>query len=355
MRTLENAARRWGFYRVAGCDEVGRGCLAGPVVAGAVILDPGRHIPGLADSKTITSLERERLYDVITTRALAWSVAALQPTEIDAINIHRASLEAMRRALTAIAPLPDLVLVDAFRIPDLYFAQRAVLPTDSGETETEDVLAEFVKLLDSRLGRFILVLGDFGTGKTFLLRELARKIGLERNAMVPVLVEMRALEKASTLDALIAQHFALAGMEQIDLKAFKHAFGEQFRLRLVEIRSFRYQRGGRVEQQHVAAVVGMDAQADGDDFLRYDWHGGFPVVAWFGCRQALRASDALACRRSLAERGVAAGPEPAASAALPIGEGGRPGVSGRRVEPFPGAGRIPAFQATARGTNRLSG
>jgi nucleoside phosphorylase len=108
----------------------------------------------------------------------------------------------------------------------LYVAQRAVLPTDSGETETEDVLAEFVKLLDSRLGRFILVLGDFGTGKTFLLRELARKIGLERNAMVPVLVEMRALEKASTLDALIAQHFALAGMEQIDLKAFKHMLSE---------------------------------------------------------------------------------------------------------------------------------
>ena len=125
-RTLENAARRWGFYRVAGCDEVGRGCLAGPVVAGAVILDPGRHIPGLADSKTITSAERERLYAVITRRALAWSVAAMTPTEIDEINIHRASLEAMRRALLAIAPLPDLVLVDAFRIPDLLIAQRAV-------------------------------------------------------------------------------------------------------------------------------------------------------------------------------------------------------------------------------------
>jgi ribonuclease HII len=61
MRTLENALRRWGFYRVAGCDEVGRGCLAGPVVAGAVILDPARHIPGLSDSKTITAAERERL------------------------------------------------------------------------------------------------------------------------------------------------------------------------------------------------------------------------------------------------------------------------------------------------------
>ncbi|HEX5110250.1 MAG TPA: ribonuclease HII [Vicinamibacterales bacterium] len=130
MRTLENAARRWGFYRVAGCDEVGRGCLAGPVVAGAVILDPERHIAGLADSKTVPHAERERLYGVITRRALAWSVAAVQPTEIDEINIHRASLEAMRRALLAIAPLPDLVLVDAFRIPDLLIAQRAILHGD---------------------------------------------------------------------------------------------------------------------------------------------------------------------------------------------------------------------------------
>ena len=130
MRTLENACRRWGFYRVAGCDEVGRGCLAGPVVAGAVILDPARHIPGLADSKTVTALERERLYALITRKALAWSVAAVDPVEIDTLNIHRASLEAMRRALLAIAPLPDLVLVDAFRVPDLHFAQRAVTHGD---------------------------------------------------------------------------------------------------------------------------------------------------------------------------------------------------------------------------------
>ena len=130
MRTLENAARRWGFYRIAGCDEVGRGCLAGPVVAGAVILDPDRHIPGLADSKTVTALERERLYDLITRRAMAWSVAAMQPTEIDELNIHRASLEAMRRAVMAIAPLPDLILVDAFRIPDLFVAQCGVKKGD---------------------------------------------------------------------------------------------------------------------------------------------------------------------------------------------------------------------------------
>jgi len=100
------------------------------VVAGAVILDPDVHIAGLADSKMLTALERERLHDEITGKALAWSVAALEPPEIDAINIHRASLEAMRRALMAMAPLPDLVLVDAFRIPDLLFAQRAVLHGD---------------------------------------------------------------------------------------------------------------------------------------------------------------------------------------------------------------------------------
>lgn len=122
--------RRWGFYRVAGCDEVGRGCLAGPVMAAAVILDPDAYIPGVCDSKLTTSAERERLYGVITRKALAWSVASAPAGEIDDINIHQASLQAMRRAVLAMAPLPDLVLVDAFRIPELPIAQRAVLHGD---------------------------------------------------------------------------------------------------------------------------------------------------------------------------------------------------------------------------------
>ena len=125
-RSLENALRRWGFHLVAGCDEVGRGCLAGPVVAGAVILDPGRHIPGLFDSKMTTLLERERLYEVITRKALAWAVASSPPSEIDRINIHRASLDAMRQAVGMLVPLPDMVVVDAFRIPDLLMAQVGV-------------------------------------------------------------------------------------------------------------------------------------------------------------------------------------------------------------------------------------
>ena len=130
MRTVENTLRRYGFYRIAGVDEVGRGCLAGPVVAAAVVLDPDKYIPGLCDSKTTTALQRERLYGLITKKALAWAVAAAAPGEIDALNIHRASLEAMRRAVTSIAPLPDMVLVDAFRIPNLLLAQRGVLHGD---------------------------------------------------------------------------------------------------------------------------------------------------------------------------------------------------------------------------------
>jgi ribonuclease HII len=129
-RSLENALRRWGFHLVAGCDEVGRGCLAGPVVAGAVILDPGRHIPGLFDSKMTTLLERERLYDVITRKALAWAVASSPPSEIDRINIHRASLDAMRQAIGRLVPLPDMVVVDAFKIPDLMMGQVGVAKAD---------------------------------------------------------------------------------------------------------------------------------------------------------------------------------------------------------------------------------
>jgi len=126
FRTLENTFRRMGFHFVAGVDEVGRGCLAGPVVAAAVVLDPTRYVPRVCDSKTTTALERERLYDKITRSATCWAVASAEPDEIDAINIHQASLRAMQRAVVGLCPCPDCVLVDAFRIPGLLMAQRAV-------------------------------------------------------------------------------------------------------------------------------------------------------------------------------------------------------------------------------------
>jgi len=126
MRTLENSLRRVGFVHVAGVDEVGRGCLAGPVMAAAVILHPDRHIPGICDSKTVPPPEREKLYDKILAAAVTWAVAGADPAEIDRINIHQASLRAMQRAVLALTPLPDIVLVDAFRVPDLPMAQRGV-------------------------------------------------------------------------------------------------------------------------------------------------------------------------------------------------------------------------------------
>jgi ribonuclease HII len=126
MRTLENALRRVGFCHVAGVDEVGRGCLAGPVVAAAVVLDPARHIAGVADSKLVPAAERERLFACIVREAVAWAVASADPREIDHLNIHQASLRAMQRAVLALVPLPDVVLVDAFRVPDLPMAQRGV-------------------------------------------------------------------------------------------------------------------------------------------------------------------------------------------------------------------------------------
>ena len=129
-RTLENSLRRVGFVHVAGVDEVGRGCLAGPVVAAAVLLHPDRHIPGVCDSKLVPSVKRERLYEQIVRGAVAWAVAAADPAEIDRINIHQASLRAMQRAVLSLVPLPDIVLVDAFRVPELPMAQRGVLHGD---------------------------------------------------------------------------------------------------------------------------------------------------------------------------------------------------------------------------------
>lgn len=131
FRTIENAIRRDGYACVAGVDEVGRGCLAGPVVAGAVALNPRKYVSRIADSKTVTALERERLFDQIIRAAVAWSVSIVEADEIDRLNIHRASLAAMNRAVMGMAPLPDFVLVDAFRIPGLPMAQRAVVHGDA--------------------------------------------------------------------------------------------------------------------------------------------------------------------------------------------------------------------------------
>ena len=129
-RTIENVAHRFGFVHVAGVDEVGRGCLAGPVVAAAVVLRADCHVVGVADSKVLSAADRERLFPEIVDAAVGWIVATVDAEEIDRINIHRASLEAMRQAVMGLVPLPGFVLVDGFRIPNLVMAQRAVIGGD---------------------------------------------------------------------------------------------------------------------------------------------------------------------------------------------------------------------------------
>ncbi|NCC27758.1 MAG: ribonuclease HII [Gammaproteobacteria bacterium] len=115
---------------VAGVDEAGRGPLAGPVSAAAVILDPARPIPGLDDSKKLTPARRDALDLEIRERALAWSIAWASAQEIDRINILQASMLAMQRAVAALSIRPRRVLVDGNRCPDVGCEARAVIGGD---------------------------------------------------------------------------------------------------------------------------------------------------------------------------------------------------------------------------------
>jgi ribonuclease HII len=112
-------------------DEVGRGCLAGPVVAAAVVLDPGRHVPGLRDSKQLSAAQREARYEQILARALAWAVAEASVEEIDRLNVYQATLCAMRRAVESLTPSPDMLLVDAVRIPGVGVEQQGLVHGDA--------------------------------------------------------------------------------------------------------------------------------------------------------------------------------------------------------------------------------
>ncbi|MEJ5368551.1 MAG: ribonuclease HII [Bryobacteraceae bacterium] len=127
---LEDRLRRQGFARVAGADEAGRGCLFGPVFAAAVILDPARPVPGLADSKALTPERRQSLAVLIRERALAFSIASASAEEIDRINIREASRLAIRRAVEGLRPPCDYLLVDALPI-DLPVPQQALVKGDA--------------------------------------------------------------------------------------------------------------------------------------------------------------------------------------------------------------------------------
>ena len=117
--------------RIAGVDEAGRGPLAGPVIAGAVILDPDNPIEGLRDSKRLSASRRDALYDAIRERALAWSIGRAEVEEIDRINILQATMLAMQRAVEALEPFAEHALIDGNRCPDLSCTSQAIIKGDS--------------------------------------------------------------------------------------------------------------------------------------------------------------------------------------------------------------------------------
>jgi ribonuclease HII len=122
---------------VCGVDEAGRGPLVGAVVAGAVVLDPDNPIEGLKDSKKLTAVRREYLYEQIMEKAKAWGVGEASPAEIDEINILQATMLAMRRAIedltTRLGAWPDKALIDGNRCPELPIAAEAIVKGDAKE------------------------------------------------------------------------------------------------------------------------------------------------------------------------------------------------------------------------------
>ncbi|RWR00441.1 ribonuclease HII [[Pantoea] beijingensis] len=133
--------------RIAGVDEVGRGPLVGAVVTAAVILDPARPIAGLADSKKLSEKRRLALYELITTHALSWSVGRAEPEEIDQLNILHATMLAMQRAVAGLSEVPDYVLIDGNRCPQLAMPALAVIKGDSlvAEISAASIIAKVTR------------------------------------------------------------------------------------------------------------------------------------------------------------------------------------------------------------------
>ena len=129
--TFETEARASGAKFIAGIDEVGRGALAGPVVAAAVILDLNRLPAGLNDSKKLTATTREKLDGEIRKTALAYAIARIEADEIDRINILRATRQAMCKAIAALNPAPDYLLIDALQLKEIAITQKAIIKGDA--------------------------------------------------------------------------------------------------------------------------------------------------------------------------------------------------------------------------------
>jgi ribonuclease HII len=206
--------------RVAGVDEAGRGPLAGPVVAAAVILNPRRRIEGLADSKAISAEERERLAPLIRTRALAWAVAWADRDEIDSLNILGATFLAMRRALLGLPVCPTHIQVDGNKLPhladlNLGCTAEAIIEGDAtvAAISAASILAKtcrdaMMHSLDQCYPGFHLSVHK-GYGTPLHLEALRTRVPspLHRRSFSPVRVALEALTGA-TLSGVTQSEFA---------------------------------------------------------------------------------------------------------------------------------------------------
>lgn len=150
-RTLfEREAEAQGFQSIAGMDEAGRGPLAGPVVAAAVILPRGFVLPGLRDSKKLTALRRDRFFIEITRQATAVGVSVIDPEVIDRVNILEATRLAMRRAVEALKVTPDYLLIDALTFPEIRIPQKSLIKGDD-RSQTIAAASVIAKVTRDRL------------------------------------------------------------------------------------------------------------------------------------------------------------------------------------------------------------
>lgn len=131
LRYIENSLHSQGINSIAGVDEAGRGCLAGPVVAAAVVLPAGCEIPGLKDSKQLSARQRDRMFDAIHSKASAIGVGVVGPKEIDRINILKATFKAMRDAVDSLQAKPDYLLIDGPFGIEHSLPQRAIKRGDA--------------------------------------------------------------------------------------------------------------------------------------------------------------------------------------------------------------------------------
>jgi ribonuclease HII len=131
LRIMEEEAFQEGYNYIAGLDEVGRGPIAGPVVAAAVILPQGFLLPGVDDSKRLSFAKRKKLAGEIKNGALAWSIAAINPPYLDRINILNATRKAMGLTVKHLNLQPDYLLIDALQLKDIPIPQRAIIKGDS--------------------------------------------------------------------------------------------------------------------------------------------------------------------------------------------------------------------------------